>query len=464
MPIPATCPHCRKSYTLADQLAGKQVRCKSCAGVFVVPGSEPAQGLGRQGTENIDEGVVLRVRRRPEAAHVVRAPNIDMDEPVRVRRPGDDDEPRPRRRRSSNQGLVIGLVAGGVGLILVTAGIVVAVVVANRDKDSGSATNSPTVEGGKGLGPMLGLGGPAAANPLAVLDPDLHGPWPEPIMPGHIRMVPGQTVTLHIAKVVDRNTSEGILDRIGAMRGGQSGAVVSATFDQRMTVLVCPVADAADFAKKVDFGTVHSVSGSVITISARKFEGPPDNADDVTRALFRLKSPNAARRTEAAASLARVPPGQRRDEVARALVALIDDPDAEVRRQALNALGVWGTAESVPALITAIRKEWTGDHAIRALARLKDERAIEPIAAAIETPFTRHEANVALKEFGTKAEKAVLPFLEHRDRDIRNEACDILKKCGTRQSIPALQRVAADPDPGLSRMAKDTIKEIMDRP
>ena len=39
MSIAATCPHCGKSYNLADSLAGKQARCKECKNVFVIPGT-----------------------------------------------------------------------------------------------------------------------------------------------------------------------------------------------------------------------------------------------------------------------------------------------------------------------------------------------------------------------------------------------------------------------------------------
>jgi hypothetical protein len=319
------------------------------------------------------------------------------------------------------------------------------------------------VEGGKEQGPGLGFGNLGGANPLAVLDADLKGPWPQPIMPGHIRMLPNQTVTLHIAGIVDEATGEAIGDRIAELRG-VVGATVGASQGGRSTILVSPVTDIEGFARKVDFGTVHSIDGRVITIVARKLPGPPSRDDPVGRALYYLKSPYSWRRQEVARNLEGKPPDQRQAEVARALEALIDDQDAETRRLVLNALGVWGTAESVPLLIKAIQTPQTGDHAIRALAKLRDERAIEPIAASVEIPFTRHDASVALKEFGTRAEKAVLPLLERRDRDIRFEACDILKKCGTRQSIPALEKVAADPDDGVSRAAKDAIKDIMDRP
>lgn len=40
MPIPIACPSCRASYTLPDDLAGRQVRCRDCKEVLRVPGTK----------------------------------------------------------------------------------------------------------------------------------------------------------------------------------------------------------------------------------------------------------------------------------------------------------------------------------------------------------------------------------------------------------------------------------------
>src|SRR5215207_5442749 len=37
MSIAATCPHCGKVYTLADELAGRKAKCKVCQQPFVIP-------------------------------------------------------------------------------------------------------------------------------------------------------------------------------------------------------------------------------------------------------------------------------------------------------------------------------------------------------------------------------------------------------------------------------------------
>ncbi len=40
MPVEARCPNCRKVMRLAESMAGKKVRCKTCKGVVVVPAAD----------------------------------------------------------------------------------------------------------------------------------------------------------------------------------------------------------------------------------------------------------------------------------------------------------------------------------------------------------------------------------------------------------------------------------------
>jgi hypothetical protein len=442
MPISATCPGCRSSLSLPDDLCGKKIRCKQCGQVMLVGSAGPPPQVRVEGYETAYQTADTRL-----GSHPAQPDSWDDDEPARPRRRlRDDDRPR-RRRRRRGRGLIFVLL-GGCALAFVVAGVGLALWLSGRDKETATAGS----DSGSG------------AQRSAARDIEFLGPWPVPMMPGHIQMDPAQTVTLHIAGVPDRATEEGIRDRAGALlTAPQGGATVGASEGGRMTLLVCPVADPEAYARKIDFGDVRSVQGRVITLTAHKLEGPPDNADEVSRSLFYLKSPNMGRRWEAAGKLSRAPPDHRRPQVARALEACINDPDPNVRRDVLDALGSWGTPESVPLLIKGITVPETGDHAVRALGKLKDPRAIEPLAAAVPIPFLRHEANVALKEFGTAAEKPVLKLLDHPERDVRFEACDILKVCGTPASIRALAKQAEDPDPGLSRCAKDAIQAINGR-
>jgi hypothetical protein len=53
--------------------------------------------------------------------------------------------------------------------------------------------------------------------------------------------------------------------------------------------------------------------------------------------------------------------------------------------------------------------------------------------------------------------------LNHNDRDVRLAACEVLKVVGTRQSLPALEKVAAEKDFFLKPKAEEAIKTIKAR-
>jgi predicted Zn finger-like uncharacterized protein len=46
MPVAMKCPSCQAQFRLADELAGKKMKCKKCQQLFVVPKAEPANGQG----------------------------------------------------------------------------------------------------------------------------------------------------------------------------------------------------------------------------------------------------------------------------------------------------------------------------------------------------------------------------------------------------------------------------------
>jgi hypothetical protein len=175
MPIRTSCPRCQTTYTLADDRAGKTVRCRQCDRPFVV--ESPAEG------DADNEAAALQEKPRPAARRAPVLPAADEDEGPRSHRRSrdDEDEDRPPRRRKKGGSLVLPLVAGGVVAVLLL---------------------------------MVACGGvvwwvlPRAATEL--------GTWPDP---GQLRGpmgAPGadQTVTLHIAGVADQNTRQAIEDKL----------------------------------------------------------------------------------------------------------------------------------------------------------------------------------------------------------------------------------------------------------
>ena len=191
-------------------------------------------------------------------------------------------------------------------------------------------------------------------------------------------------------------------------------------------------------------------------------EPPPPNADAVTKTLHHLKSADPNTRREAARKLKDTLPDERRAEVVKALEPLVNDADFFTRKFAVEALGVWGNKDAVPILLRAMQNKETRGEAMKALGRLKDERAVEPIAARLEEFFDLHAAEEALKQMGPMAEKAVLARLNHHQWHTRIAVCRILKAIGTKQSIPALENAAAN-DFHISLQAKEAIQAIKAR-
>jgi hypothetical protein len=302
-------------------------------------------------------------------------------------------------------------------------------------------------------------GGSRIMNPEQEVD--ISGSWPTPrLLP---RLGGADTVTLHIAGVVDNNTREAISDRLAALMAGTSYTMSATSAGDRTSYLVAPIMDPQAFAKRIDFGTVRRVDGLTITIVARKVEGPPENADAVTKAKYNLLSPNTNRRDDAIRQLKGMVPDRPREDVTRALLPLMDDPLAITRVMVIEALLVWGTPEAVPKLLKAMEAPETRHAAIRALGRIKDERAIEPLARRLEFLEERGPVMEALKAFGQAAEPAVIKRLGNPNGPACVPACEILEVIGTKASLPALNKVAAVREFIVANAAKKAIQAISKR-
>lgn len=172
--------------------------------------------------------------------------------------------------------------------------------------------------------------------------------------------------------------------------------------------------------------------------AARKAAEPKPISDaEISKALTDLKSTNVFTAKGAAGRLAgSIVVEARREEVAAALEATLQEKDGFLRADAAKALKVWGTAKNIPALVRTL-----GD----------------------ENPFARQNAGEALKTMGPAAEKAVLPLLQQKDRTVRCEACKVLAAVGTKESLPALQAAAADSDFFVKIEAEKAVKAVQAR-
>lgn len=158
----------------------------------------------------------------------------------------------------------------------------------------------------------------------------------------------------------------------------------------------------------------------------------------VAQSVEDLKSSDLSRRRSAVEWFGQAPVEETlRPAVAQALDPLLTDNDLRLSESALRALAIWGTKDNVPALLTLLPEAGVKGRTTRVrhqimelLSKLRDERAIPPLAQRLTVVTDRTQASAALQPFGPAAAKEVAKYLDHPDRNTREEAARLLKSLG----------------------------------
>ncbi len=200
-----------------------------------------------------------------------------------------------------------------------------------------------------------------------------------------------------------------------------------------------------------------------------KVEPKPLTGAELSQALADLKDGDGFKKRAAADKLAKaVADEARREEVAKALEALVIDQDLFTRAAGAKALAVWATKDSVRLLIKLVDDE---QHSVRwavfeVLGQLKDERAAdwaaEALAQRLRSP-DRVFAGRALQALGPAAEREVVKYLKESEWTVRLEVCQILKVIGTPESKSALEEAAKDANGLVVHAAREALKAIENR-
>ena len=150
---------------------------------------------------------------------------------------------------------------------------------------------------------------------------------------------------------------------------------------------------------------------------------------------------------------------------AQKLADLLRNPESPLRLELIAALGVWGTADEVPLMIMIADADLQGEgaHAISALIKMKDERAIPLFMRSLRKEFLRSHAINGLRSFGATAEPEVLRLLDQANDPLRRVGIDLLKDIGTQKSVPALEKFANGMISGHKDPAKDALLAIQAR-
>jgi HEAT repeat protein len=315
-------------------------------------------------------------------------------------------------------------------------------------------------------GPMSGSPSSSAAPAEDEVQKFTRECGPDRVLTVTVEGVPGEQTSFVYAKVREAAGARGVLRT-------PSPSTITAT--------VGPVGDVQVAAKRIDFGQVTQVdtAGRKIAVKAdpSKFPEPikpeatnPAHPDYVKANLAELNCPDPDRRGQAASRLRRADVKESRDEVARALVALMSDNDPSTRRE---AMGAWAACQTpaTTAEATAVLLKLLSDQDVlvragawEALGSVKDEQAVAAVAKMLldKDKTVRSEAGNCLAKIGPAAEKTLLEYLRNSDKDVQREAARVLAQVATTQSTPALLEHLDSPDADLAKASLQILAKLKD--
>jgi HEAT repeat protein len=162
--------------------------------------------------------------------------------------------------------------------------------------------------------------------------------------------------------------------------------------------------------------------------------------------------------------------GQLGDSASASTIAarLASDESKLVRKQAAYALAHLHSRQATPALIAALKDK---DSEVRAaaataLSEYADPSAVAPLIESLKdnSEFVRAQAALALgtnaKDAASAVPRLIRLLSSDHSHDVKRKAARTLGLIGDRSALPALNHARFDPDPYLSQIATEAIKNI----
>lgn len=278
-----------------------------------------------------------------------------------------------------------------------------------------------------------------------------------------------QVIVVHVTGLPDGLSSH-ICDKVKQAAGGNPGYSATSTSGQ-VVMALAPTGDLEGLASRIDFGTVTKVDAQrrIVLVKADLAKLPEPPKPEATspldpnfykQNLADLRGVDQHRRRSAVQRLKRAEPKELREEITQALLEKLTDSDTFIRRDAVEALGVWGGEEIVPPLIDMLASEDRGlcDKIMELLAQRKDPRALEPMIRLLDefgVSADRH-----LVTMGSMAEGALLEQIEDLKEDGQAKACEVLGQIGTEKSIPKLTELARREEFRVQHAAEEAVRKI----
>jgi len=488
MPIETQCPTCEKPYVLADNQAGKRVKCRHCADSFLVrgpsvPDSDPE--------ENISEDSAPA---RTGSRKSVIAPDKDKAE----------RSSRPKLPSSNTGGFPWALAAVLVGVVLLLLSCLIGFGLYVANKSNEVATAGP---GQQGFDPnnvfaevktvdhaMLLLGQQDAGQRRKGAD------W---LAKQKVDSARQKEVSRALEKLKDDEdgwTREAVLKALAVWGDAESVRVFLEIAengkDQPWNIAMDALAkrkepraaliaarELAQWGRDGKCAAVITAIGAsaekdVVPLMNHRDDGVRKKVADWLRqwntkpqvmnaqCLADLKGNDPPARQHAAEYFARTAVDPKiQAEVARALEPAALSPERGTHEPGIKALLAWATKDSAGTLNAIMETNRNHrDKTMELLAGWKDEKALVYVVSlfASANAGERQKAEKALKLYGAAAEVPIQPLLQDKNTFVRRDAARLLGEIGTKASLPALQQVK-EKDRALAAIAQKSIDDINKR-
>ncbi|HEX6096812.1 MAG TPA: PilT/PilU family type 4a pilus ATPase [Thermoanaerobaculia bacterium] len=154
-------------------------------------------------------------------------------------------------------------------------------------------------------------------------------------------------------------------------------------------------------------------------------------------------------------------------DVLDATIALLSDPDEDLRAAAIAVAGTFEDPRIVPAAVALLKDPdwWIRISAAETLGRLKDARAVEPLVAALADPDAKWAAVEALGHIADpRALSALGRMLADKEPNVRIEVMQAIRNFDHPQVAVALTQMATqDPERSVRMRALDILDELEKR-